>query len=185
MTVSRESFADRVRSIPVIQWVIDGLEERAYEDKTTWLCSACDLCYPACPQEIHISDVLKAVRDLAVEAGHTTVLKTAAVNELTCVACGLCVSVCPYEAISLEERRIAGHTRTLASVDPNQCMACGLCAASCRSASIEVRDMFSNDAVMEDMWGWIQHTQPAQATAVTKEEAISAEGAVATPSRIN
>jgi heterodisulfide reductase subunit C len=144
----------------LIQKVINGLEDQAYKDRTTWLCSACDLCYPACPQQIHISGVLKAVRDLAVEAGHSTVLQTAAVNERTCVACGLCVSVCPYDAISLQEHQSAGHTYTLASVDSTRCMACGLCAASCRSASIEVRDTFSNEAVMDEMWSWIQHTQP-------------------------
>ena len=217
MNVSRESFADRVRSIPggehlymcyscgtcvsncpvqstgeltynprrLIQKVINGMEEQAYEDKTTWLCSACDLCYPACPQKIHISGVLQAVRDLAVEAGHSTVLQTAAVNERTCVACGLCVAVCPYEAISLKERQIAGHTRTLASVDSDRCMACGLCAASCRSASIEVPDAFSNEAVMDEMWGWIQQTQPEPIKVVAVEEETISFPITATGSRIN
>jgi heterodisulfide reductase subunit C len=168
----------------LIQKVINDLEDQAFEDRTAWLCSACDLCYPACPQKIHISGVMQAVRDLAVEAGHTTVLQTAAVNEKTCVACGLCVAVCPYDAVSLEERRIAGHTRTLASVDPNRCMACGLCAASCRSASIEVPGAFSNETMLEEMWSWIQETQPAPAKVVVAEETVSipAESIVA---RIN
>jgi ferredoxin len=127
---------------------------------------------------------MNAVRDLAVEAGHTTVLQTATVNERTCVACGLCVSVCPYDAISLEERQFAGHTRTLASVDADRCMACGLCAASCRSASIEVPDAFSNQAVMDEMWGWIQHTQPEPVQVVIAEETISVP-VTSTGSRIN
>jgi heterodisulfide reductase subunit C len=144
----------------LIQKVVRDMEQEAFEDRTTWLCSACDLCYPACPQQIHISDVLSAVRQLAVQAGHTTVLNTAVVNEWTCVACGLCVEICPYEAITLEEKRIAGHTRTLANVDPNRCMACGLCAASCRSASIELPDQFSNEALVEDLWEWMRRTEP-------------------------
>lgn len=133
-----------------------GMDQEAFEDKTTWLCSACDLCYPACPQKIHISGVLLAIRELAVQAGRTALLRTAVVDELTCVACGLCVEVCPYEAISLVESRVMGQTRTVARVDPNHCMACGLCAASCRSASIGLPDVFSNEAVVENLWEWMR-----------------------------
>jgi ferredoxin len=152
----------------LIQKVMNGLEQEAFEDRTTWLCTACDLCYAQCPQEIHVSGVLGAVRDLAVEAGYSTVLETAEVDEQTCVACGLCVQVCPYEAVSLVETKIAGRTRTFAQVDADQCMACGLCAASCRSASIELPSTFSNESLMSDVWDWIQETTPV---------AIPAEGA--------
>jgi heterodisulfide reductase subunit C len=145
----------------LIQKVINGLEQEAFEDRTTWLCSACDLCYQACPQKIHISGVLRAVRDLAIEAGYTNPLKAATVNERTCVACGLCVAICPYEAISLVERRAANQTYTLASVDAERCMGCGLCAASCRSASIELSNGFSNEALMADLWEWMHRTAPA------------------------
>jgi heterodisulfide reductase subunit C len=169
----------------LIQKVINGLEEQAYEDRTTWLCSSCDLCYPACPQKIYISGVMQAVRDLAVEAGHSTVLQTAAVNERTCVACGLCVSVCPYDAISLQEREVAGHTLTYASVDSTRCMACGLCAASCRSASIEVPDAFSNEAMMDEMWGWIQQTQPQPVKVEAVAEETISVPVTSTASRIN
>ena len=143
----------------LIQKVIRGLEPEAFEDKTTWLCSACELCYPACPQEVHISSILSAVRELAVQAGHQTHLKTAVVDESTCVACGLCVEVCPYEAVNLVDKRVMGQNLTLASVDANRCMACGLCAASCRSSSIGLEEGFSNQAVMDDLWGWLQETE--------------------------
>lgn len=145
----------------LIQKVINGLEQAAYEDRTTWLCSACDLCYPRCPQEIHVSGVLGAIKELAIQAGQTSAIETAKVDELTCVACGLCVEVCPYEAVTLVESRIAGQARTIAKVDANRCMACGLCAASCRSASIEVSDTFSNQALMSNMWDWMHETAPA------------------------
>jgi heterodisulfide reductase subunit C/CheY-like chemotaxis protein len=144
----------------LIQKVLNGLEGEAFEDRTTWLCSSCDLCYPRCPQQIHVSEVLGAIRALAIEAGYKTTIETAVVDEGTCVACGLCVEVCPYEAISLVERRIAGRARTVAEVDTGRCMACGLCAASCRSASIELPDAFSNESVVTDMWEWMIETAP-------------------------
>jgi heterodisulfide reductase subunit C/CBS domain-containing protein len=148
----------------LIQKVIRSTDQEAFEDRTTWLCSACDLCYPACPQKIHISGVLAAVKELAVEAGHRTMLETAVVNEVTCVACGLCVEVCPYEAVTLVERQIMGGTRTLASVDGSRCMACGLCAASCRSSSIELKNEFSSEALMEDLWEWMGRAEPIPVT---------------------
>jgi ferredoxin len=104
---------------------------------------------------------MMAVKDLAVQSGYNTKLETAVVNERTCVACGLCTEVCPYDAISLVETQVAGHTHIQASVDANRCMACGLCAASCRSASIELPNALSNEAMMEDMWEWIQRTAPS------------------------
>ena len=139
--------------------VMIDLDQEAFADKTTWLCSACDLCYPACPQQIHISGVIAAIKQLAVEAGLTTYLQTAVVNELTCVACGLCVEVCPYEAVTLVETSVMfrGKAVTVARVDPNRCMACGLCAASCRSASIGLVDKFSNETLVAELWNWIRN----------------------------
>ena len=141
----------------LIRKAVMDMEQAAFDDKTAWLCSACDLCYPACPQEIHISGVIQAVRELAIQAGHGTFLKTAVVDVQTCVACGLCVEVCPYEAVTLVETSVIGRGRavTVAQVDPNQCMACGLCAASCRSTSIELPDEFSNEALVDVLWDWI------------------------------
>ena len=162
----------------LIQKVINGMEAEAFEDKTSWLCSACDLCYPSCPQKIHVSGVLWAVRDLAIQAGHTTTLQPAVVDESTCVACGLCTEVCPYEAIALVERQIAGRKHTVASVDQNRCMACGLCAASCRSASIELPDEFSNEALIDELWEWMQggRAEPIPVERVEWVEAVSGPG---------
>jgi heterodisulfide reductase subunit C len=145
----------------LIQKVINGFEREAFEDRTTWLCSACDLCYKTCPQKIRVSDVMGAVKELAIQAGCHTQIKTAAVNERTCVACGHCVELCPYEAVSLVEKHVAGYTHTFASVDAQRCMACGLCAAGCRSSSIELSDRFSSDVLMNDLWAWMNRTAPA------------------------
>lgn len=139
------------------------MEQEAFDDETTWLCSACDLCYPACPQEIRISDVIGAIRELALQAERSSTLKTAVVNEQTCVACGLCVEVCPYEAVALVEVPAGrDRTRTVARVDPGHCMACGLCTAGCRSTSIELPSAFSNEALVQELWDWMGQAEAVE-----------------------
>jgi len=143
----------------LIRKVMMGLDQDACKDKTTWLCSACDLCYPACPQKIHISEVIGAIKSLAIEAGHTSPIKTAVVNEQTCVACGLCVEVCPYNALTLQPipiGRTGGKEFFVARVNASLCMACGLCAASCRSTSIGLPDEFSNESLIGELWNWVK-----------------------------
>jgi len=106
----------------MMKMVMMDMLENAFDSPTTWLCSACDLCYPACPQEIHISGVITAVKELAIEAGHHSPLKTAQVNIKTCVACGLCVEVCPYEAVHLVEKNVPNRGKNLTNDFAFQCI---------------------------------------------------------------
>jgi heterodisulfide reductase subunit C len=131
------------------------LEHEALVDPTVWLCSACDLCFAGCPQQIHISEVLLAIRRLALAAGYGSSVQPAQVNPLTCVACGLCVSACPYQAIQLAEVKVLGRDKRIACVDSSLCMGCGLCGALCRSASIEVTANCSNQALMDELRDWL------------------------------
>lgn len=140
----------------LLRKIVMGLAQESFKDKTTWLCSACDLCYPACPQQIRLSELILAIRTLAIEAGHTTPLITAVVNQQTCVGCGLCLEVCPYQAISLQEIPNGKHgLKTVAKVGSSLCLGCGLCAANCRSTSIALKDEFSFELLVEEMWEWI------------------------------
>ena len=50
----------------LLKLVMMEMREEAYGSPTTWLCSSCDLCYPACPQKIHISGVITALKKIAV-----------------------------------------------------------------------------------------------------------------------
>lgn len=137
----------------LIREAVFDLTHEAFADHTTWLCTACDICYPACPQKIHISGVINAVKTLAVEAGHKTIFKTAVVDAQTCVACGLCVKVCPYEAITLVDTKVPFRGMIpIATVDAGKCMACGLCAASCRSTSIALAEDTTDAQVIADIW---------------------------------
>jgi len=141
----------------LLRLVMMEMKDEAFESRTTWLCSACDLCYPACPQEIHISGVINAVKAIAVNQGQKTTLKTAIVDQQTCVACGLCVQACPYDAIKLVETKVPYRGMVqIANVDPGLCMACGLCSAVCRSTSIRITEEYSDESVIENLWDWLQ-----------------------------
>lgn len=140
----------------LIRKVMMGLEEEAYRDPTTWMCSACDLCYEACPQEIHISEVIGAVKKLAIEAGYTSPLETVTVDENRCSGCGICGMACPYDAPRLIEKQVNGTTKRLSTVDSNMCMGCGTCVAACPMAAIS-RPGVSNQEIREQMF----FTEPA------------------------
>ena len=120
----------------LLRLVMMGLEDEAFRSPTTWLCSKCDLCYPACPQQIHISGVIGAVKQLAVAAGYRSPLDTVTVDESLCSGCGICVMACPYEAPHLVEKAVDGELDRFAEVDANRCMGCGICVAACPLGAI-------------------------------------------------
>jgi coenzyme F420-reducing hydrogenase delta subunit/formate hydrogenlyase subunit 6/NADH:ubiquinone oxidoreductase subunit I len=130
----------------LIRMVMLGMREAAFQNPTTWLCSACDLCYPACPQGIHISGVIGAVKQLAIEAGYSSPLDTVSVDETLCSGCGICGIACPYQAPKLIEKQVNGQIDRLATVDANKCMGCGTCVAACPMGAIS-RPGVSNQEV--------------------------------------
>jgi coenzyme F420-reducing hydrogenase delta subunit/heterodisulfide reductase subunit C len=134
----------------LIRQVMMGMQEQAFNNPTTWLCSSCDLCYPACPQKIHISEVIGAVKQLAVEAGYSSPLETVSVDETLCAGCGVCTMACPYEAPKLVEKKVNGSTDRLAEVDANKCMGCGTCVGACPLGAIS-RPGVSNQEIKEQL----------------------------------
>lgn len=117
------------------------LREEAFESPTTWMCSECDLCYQACPQEIHISQVIAAIKQLAVDSGYCSPLTAVSVDEDLCSGCGICSMVCPYEAPSLFEKEVDGEPDRFAQVDSNKCMGCGTCVGACPLSAISREDV--------------------------------------------
>ena len=134
----------------LLRLVMMDMREEAFSSPTTWLCSACDLCYPACPQQIHISGVIGAIKQLAVEAGYTSPLETVSVDESLCSGCSICVMACPYEAPHLVEKEIEGEMDCVAEVDANKCMACGICIAACPPGAIS-REGVSNQEIVKQI----------------------------------
>jgi len=139
----------------LIKKAVLDMREEVLSDPVIWYCSACDLCYQKCPQQIHISDLMKAFCRLAQREGYKPSHIAAQVNERTCVACGLCAEVCPYEAIELVTKRVLGREKTVAQVNQFLCMECGICAASCRSGSIDVAD-FADQGLADRIKGWVE-----------------------------
>ena len=71
-------------------------------------------------------------------------------------ACGLCVEVCPYEAINIKVLRVPNRgIIPVADVDAGKCMACGLCSAACKSTSIRQTNEFTDQALMDNLWGYL------------------------------
>ena len=97
---------------------------------------------------------------MAIREGYSPPDPAARVNERTCVACGVCVETCPYDAIELVRKRVLGHEKTVAQVDPVLCMGCGVCAASCRSASIDLLDS-SDDSMLQSVQDELQTAEVA------------------------
>jgi heterodisulfide reductase subunit C len=141
----------------LLRMVMMEMKDEALESKTTWLCSACDLCYEACPQKIHISGVIHAVKSIAIRNEKNTILKTAVVDQQTCVGCGLCAEACPYDAINISRTKVPyrGYVQ-VANVDSGLCMGCGLCSAVCRSTSIRVPEEYTDESLVENLWDWLQ-----------------------------
>ncbi|MFH1446698.1 MAG: hydrogenase iron-sulfur subunit, partial [Chloroflexota bacterium] len=134
----------------LLRMVMMDMRKEAFESPTTWYCSQCDLCYPACPQEIHISAVIAAVKQLAVEAGYSTLLSTVSVDESLCAGCGICVMACPYEAPHLIQKEVDSVMNLFSEVDVNRCMGCGICVAACPLGAIS-REGVSNKEVIKQI----------------------------------
>ena len=45
-----------------------GMREDALKSNTPWICVSCYHCVVRCPQEIHITDVMYALKSMAIEA---------------------------------------------------------------------------------------------------------------------
>lgn len=136
----------------IVRMIVLGLQNEVLSSPAVWFCSACDNCYDRCPQGVRISELMRAIRNIAIREGKQPFRTPAQVNERVCSACGLCVEVCPYDAIELVSKRVLGHEKTVAQVNALLCMGCGLCGASCRSAAIDVAD-FSDEEIVAEIRG--------------------------------
>ncbi len=63
----------------IIRKALLGLREQVLTDDTLWLCASCYLCYELCPQNVKITEVIGAIREIALreaEAGNIKLKST-------------------------------------------------------------------------------------------------------------
>lgn len=54
----------------IIRMALLGMRREVLTSEFVWLCSACHTCYERCPQDVHIPEIMNAVRNIAVREGH-------------------------------------------------------------------------------------------------------------------
>jgi heterodisulfide reductase subunit C len=53
----------------IARMAILGMKDELLKSKTIWLCSVCYTCYERCPQNVHLTEVMTALKNIAVEEG--------------------------------------------------------------------------------------------------------------------
>ena len=138
----------------IIKMVTLGMKEQVLSSPVIWLCSACDICHRRCPQDIRISDLMKAIRDVAIQEGYEPVRIVAEVNERACAGCGQCAQACPYEAIELTPswvtiQQVLRQQRMLPKVNKYLCQGCGVCSATCPASAISMTDIGDDEIIAQ------------------------------------
>ncbi len=62
-------FSDSYRPRTLMRMTQLGLKDRVLSSDVIWLCAACFTCVDHCPQDVEISSVLRALRNMAVKEG--------------------------------------------------------------------------------------------------------------------
>jgi heterodisulfide reductase subunit C len=54
----------------IIRMAILGMKEELFKSEFIWLCSTCYTCQERCPQDVRITDLMSAIKNLATKAGY-------------------------------------------------------------------------------------------------------------------
>jgi heterodisulfide reductase subunit C len=60
---------EEFRPRQIARLAVYGQKDRLLSGDTLWLCAGCYTCYERCPQKVRISEIISALRKLAVEEG--------------------------------------------------------------------------------------------------------------------
>jgi len=63
-------FDDTYRPTQIIKATLLGLKEMVLSSDVIWLCVVCYSCTERCPQGVRLTDVMRAIRNLAVKEGY-------------------------------------------------------------------------------------------------------------------
>jgi len=70
-TTAGREWAEEYNPRRIIRMALLGMRQQVLTSKFVWLCSTCYTCYERCPQDVHIPEVMNAIRNIAVREGHT------------------------------------------------------------------------------------------------------------------
>lgn len=54
----------------IIRMVLLGMRERVLKSDFIWLCSTCYTCYDRCPQDVQLTNIMTALKNIAVREGY-------------------------------------------------------------------------------------------------------------------
>jgi heterodisulfide reductase subunit C len=63
-------FSDTYRPRKLLRMAQLGLKDKVLSSDQLWLCAACYTCVDHCPQDVEISSVIRALRNMAVQEGY-------------------------------------------------------------------------------------------------------------------
>jgi len=63
-------FSDSYRPRKILRMAQLGLKEKVLSSDQLWLCAACYTCVDHCPQDVEISSVIRALKNIAVREGY-------------------------------------------------------------------------------------------------------------------
>jgi len=61
---------DKYNPRKIIRMVLLGMRERVLKSDFIWLCSQCYTCYDRCPQGVRLTDIMTALKNIAVREGY-------------------------------------------------------------------------------------------------------------------
>jgi heterodisulfide reductase subunit C len=61
---------EQYNSRKIIRQIMFGMREEVLKSPLIWFCALCYRCSARCPQEVNFSDVMRAIRYLAIKEGH-------------------------------------------------------------------------------------------------------------------
>jgi len=61
---------DRYNPRRIIRMVLLGMKDRVLTNDFIWFCSSCYACTERCPQGVHFTEVMNAIKNIAVKEGH-------------------------------------------------------------------------------------------------------------------
>ncbi|MEO0096205.1 MAG: 4Fe-4S dicluster domain-containing protein [candidate division WOR-3 bacterium] len=61
---------DRYNPRKIIRMILLGMKKRVLENDFIWFCSSCYACTERCPQGVRFTDVMNAIKNIAVKEGY-------------------------------------------------------------------------------------------------------------------